>query len=259
LEQPHFAVAKQGPIQASIHAMVMPLSRLRYVTVEGCIGVGKTTLTHLVAQHLRAKPVLEIVEENPFLPEFYRDQVAHAFKTQMFFLLSRFKQQEALLQGDLFDGEGGVVSDYLFAKDRIFAELTLSSSEMGLYDQIFQALAQRIRRPDLIIYLHAPMEVILERIARRGRSFEKDIDRGYLESLVDAYGRFFADYSGAPVLMIDTADLNFPERAEDLDVIFETLGQFPVSQGDGRQRLTLAGRPPTSPPETAKPQQQNLL
>jgi len=238
--------------------MVMPLSRLRYVTVEGCIGVGKTTLTHLVARHLRARPVLEIVEENPFLPEFYQDQVAHAFKTQMFFLLSRFKQQEALLQGDLFEGEGGVVSDYLFAKDRIFAELTLSSSEMGLYDQIFQALHHRIRSPDLIIYLHAPMDVILERIARRGRSFEKDIDRGYLENLVDAYGRFFADYSGAPVLMIDTADMNFPKRPEDLDVLFEALGEFPAS-GDGRQRLTLTGRPPTTPPTSVKPQQQTLL
>ncbi len=249
--------------------MALPLSRLRYITVEGCIGVGKTTLTHLVAEHLKSRSVLEIVEENPFLPDFYRDQVAHAFKTQMFFLLSRFKQQEALLQGDLFDGEGGVVSDYLFAKDRIFAELTLSASEMGLYDQIFRALQSRIRNPDLVIYLHAPMDVILERIARRGRSFEKDINRGYLESLVDAYGRFFAEYDDAPVLMIDTSDLNFPKRQEDLDVLFETLTQFPEgapggkgfpgAKGDGRQRLTLNGRPPTTPPEPAKPQQQSLL
>jgi deoxyadenosine/deoxycytidine kinase len=242
--------------------MALPLSRLRYITVEGCIGVGKTTLTHLVAQHLKRRSVLEIVEENPFLPDFYRDQVAHAFKTQMFFLLSRFKQQEALLQGDLFEGEGGVVSDYLFAKDRIFAELTLSTSEMGLYDQIFRALHRRIRSPDLVIYLHAPMDVILERIAQRGRSFEKDIDRGYLESLVDAYGRFFNDYDDAPVLMIDTSDLNFPKRQDDLDTLFETLGEFPIAQGtkgEGRQRLKLSARPPTTPPEPAKPQQQSLL
>lgn len=242
--------------------MVLPLSRLRYVTVEGCIGVGKTTLTHLLAQHLKARPVLEIVEENPFLPDFYKDQVAHAFKTQMFFLLSRFKQQENLLQGELF-GEGGVVSDYLFAKDRIFAELTLSASEMGLYDQIFHALSQRIRSPDLVIYLHAPMDVILDRISRRGRAFEKDIDRGYLESLVDAYSRFFADYDDAPVLMIDTSDLNFPQRQDDIDVLFETLCQFPAPVAGGehepRRRFTLTGRPPTTPPEQARPQQQSLL
>ncbi len=248
--------------------VVLPLTRLRYVTVEGCIGVGKTTLTHLLASHLKSRPVLEVVEENPFLPDFYRDQAAHAFKTQMFFLLSRFKQQEALLQGELF-GEGGVVSDYLFAKDRIFAELTLSSSEMALYDQIFRVLHQRIRRPDLVIYLHAPMDVILERIGRRGRDFEKDIDRGYLESLVDAYGRFFADYDDAPVLMIDTADLNFPKRAEDIDLLFETLAHFPAvesepsstesASSEPRRRLTLTGRPPTSPPQPTKPQQQALF
>ncbi len=213
----------------------MTLSRLRYVTVEGCIGVGKTTLTHLLSSHLRSKTVLEVVEENPFLADFYKDPAAHAFKTQMFFLLSRFKQQEALLQTDLFDGV--VVSDYLFAKDRIFAELTLSTSEMGLYDTIFGALRSRIRSPDLVVYLHAPMDVILERIARRGRSFEKDIDRGYLESLVEAYGRFFAAYDEAPVLMVDTSELNFPAKDEDLRVVLEALKTFPVDGGSRRLRL----------------------
>ena len=242
--------------------MVLPLSRLRYVTVEGCIGVGKTTLTHLLSKTLGAKTVLEVVEENPFLADFYKDQKAHAFKTQMFFLLSRFKQQEALQQGDLFDGV--VVSDYLFAKDRIFAELTLSPSEMSLYDQIFRALHDRLRSPDLVVYLHAPMDVILERIARRGRSFEKDIDRGYLESLVDAYGRFFSSYAGSPMLMVDTADLNFPARPGDLDVVLEALAGFPqpgAGAGDDalRQRLTVTGRPPTTPPMPLKPQQQSLL
>ena len=214
----------------------LPLERLRYITVEGCIGVGKTTLTHLLTRTLSARVVLEVVEENPFLPDFYRDKAAHAFKTQMFFLLSRFKQQEALLQGDLFAGT--VVSDYLFAKDRIFAELTLSSSEMSLYDQIFRALASKVRSPDLVVYLHAPMEVILERIARRGRSFEKDIDRGYLEDLVAAYGRFFASYDDAPVLMIDTADLNFPTRDSDLSVVLDALSRFPHG---GARRHVLAG------------------
>src|SRR5690606_27207117 len=133
--------------------------------------------------------VLEVVEENPFLPEFYADPVAHAFKTQMFFLLSRFKQQEDLAQQDLFSQ--GLVSDYLFAKDRIFAELTLSDSELGLYDQVFHALSTKVPVPDLVVYLHAPLRVILERIQRRGRSFEQNIDPGYLERLCDAYERFF--------------------------------------------------------------------
>jgi deoxyguanosine kinase len=265
---PGTAVAKTACVEASMgilflmeHCdMELALTRLRYVTVEGCIGVGKTTLTHLLSGALGARTVLEVVEDNPFLADFYKDQAAHAFKTQMFFLLSRFKQQEALQQGDLFDGV--VVSDYLFAKDRIFAELTLSPSELMLYDQIFRALHARLRSPDLVIYLHAPMDVILERIARRGRSFEKDIDRGYLESLVDAYGRFFSSYAEAPVLMVDTVDLNFPARHGDLDVIVDALARFPEPGTDEharRQRLTVTGRPPTTPPRAPRPEQQSLL
>ncbi|OGQ24269.1 MAG: deoxyadenosine kinase [Deltaproteobacteria bacterium RBG_16_71_12] len=210
---------------------------MRYVTVEGCIGVGKTTLTHLLSRHLSGHTVLEVVEDNPFLPEFYRDQAAHAFKTQMFFLLSRFKQQEALIQADLFSRT--LVSDYLFDKDRIFAELTLSQSELSLYEQIFRALASKVRSPDLVVYLHAPMEVILERIERRGRPFEKDIDRGYLEALVEAYGRFFRTFDAAPVLTIDTADLNFPENERDLDVVLQTLVAFP---NDGERRRLVTGQ-----------------
>ncbi len=217
--------------------MTGALDHIRYVTVEGCIGVGKTTLTRLLSEALGARTVLEIVEENPFLPEFYQDKVAHAFKTQMFFLLSRFKQQEALLQGDLF--QGTVVSDYLFAKDRIFAELTLSASEMALYDQIFRALSSKVRSPDLVIYLHAPMDVILERIARRGRPFERDIERQYLEDLVGAYGRFFQRFDEAPVLTIDTADLNFPARDTDLAVVLEALRDFP---NDKERRRVVTGK-----------------
>lgn len=221
----------------------LPLDRLRYVAVEGCIGVGKTTLTHLLSRHLSGHTVLEVVEENPFLPEFYRDQVAHAFKTQMFFLLSRFKQQEALVQADLFSRT--LVSDYLFDKDRIFAELTLSPSELSLYEQIFRALASKVRSPDLVVYLHAPMEVILARIEQRGRPFEKDIDRDYLEALVDAYGRFFRTFDAAPVLTIDTADLNFPENERDLGVVLQTLSTFPTD--DERRRLVTGTRDQRQP------------
>jgi deoxyguanosine kinase len=208
---------------------------LRYVVVEGCIGVGKTTLTHLLSRHLTARTVLEIVEENPFLPEFYEDPKAHAFKTQMFFLLSRFKQQQELGQQSLF--EASTVSDYLFAKDRIFAELTLSDSELGLYDQVFQALSTKVPVPDLVIYLHAPLDVILQRIQRRGRSFEQNMDPAYLERLCSAYERFFARYTGCPTLLVDTEDLNFPERQEDLQVLLAAAADVRQS-GEGRRILT---------------------
>lgn len=214
---------------------------LRYVVIEGCIGVGKTTLTHLLSERLGARRVLEVVEENPFLPEFYSDPVAHAFKTQMFFLLSRFKQQEELGQQELFSRS--VVSDYLFAKDRIFAELTLNASELALYDQIFAALSTKVPVPDLVIYLHAPLDVVLSRIQRRGRSFEQDIDPAYLERLCEAYDRYFARYQMCPTLIVDTEDLNFPEREGDLDVLFAAAmdavreqGRKHVLRGEPRQQ-----------------------
>jgi deoxyadenosine/deoxycytidine kinase len=217
-------------------------SDLRYVVVEGCIGVGKTTLTHLLSKRLEARTVLEVVEENPFLPEFYEDPVAHAFKTQMFFLLSRFKQQEELHQGELF--QQTTVSDYLFAKDRIFAELTLNESEMGLYDQVFNALKTRVPVPDLVIHLQAPMEVILERIQRRGRSFERDIDPDYLERLVDAYQRHFARFDDCPVLFVDTEDLNFPERHEDAELVMQAATEV-VRTGEQKRLLTGKARQPS--------------
>jgi len=210
---------------------------LQYVVVEGCIGVGKTTLTRLFAERLGARTVVEVVEENPFLADFYDDQAAHAFKTQMFFLLSRFKQQEQIVQNDLF--QRAVVADYMFAKDRIFAELTLSGSEMQLYDQVFQALKTRVQMPDLVIHLQAPMDVILERIKRRGRSFEQDIDRGYLEALVDAYGRFFADFDDTPLLVVETEELNFPARSEDVDAVL-AAARDTVRQG--LKRHVVGGR-----------------
>jgi deoxyadenosine/deoxycytidine kinase len=200
----------------------------RYVVMEGCIGVGKTTLAHMLAREMGARVVLEVVEENPFLPLFYQDPVVHAFKTQMFFLLSRFRQQEALGQDDLFNR--GVVSDYLFAKDRIFAALTLNPSELALYEQVYQLLNARVVKPDLVIFLQAPMDIILERIRRRGRVFEQNIDVGYLESLVEAYQRFFAHYTETPLLVVDTAELNFPQRPADLQLVINTAARIRTGQ-----------------------------
>ncbi len=243
--------------------------RLRYIAVEGCIGVGKTTLTHLISKAFQARTVLEVVEENPFLPDFYRDKVAHAFKTQVFFLLSRYKQQEQLLQEDLF--RKNTVADYLFDKDQIFAELTLSPSELSLYHSVFAALMQRVRTPDVVVYLHAPMDVVLERIRRRGRAFEVDIDRRYLEDLVTAYNHFFANYpetpGGAPTLIIDTEHLNFPDRDGDIEVVLDALTTFPregerrriVSSKDRAGLLSESDRSPSLSLPSIEPARRQLL
>ncbi len=192
-----------------------------YVVIEGCIGVGKTTLTQLLGRRFRAQQSLEVVEENPFLPSFYEDQVANAFKTQLFFLLSRFKQQETLAQIDLF--KNNLVADYLFEKDRLFAELTLSAQELELYDEVFQRLKERVVRPDVVVFLNASMDTIMGRIMKRGREFEKDISRSYLEGLVNSYRSFFASYTDAPVLIVDTDELNFPKSKQDMDWIIEQV------------------------------------
>lgn len=209
-----------------------PPTDLSYVVVEGCIGVGKTTLTHLLADRLNARRIVEVVDENPFLPDFYRDQKAHAFKTQMFFLLSRFKQQEQIRQPDLF--RANVIADYMFAKDRIFAELTLTGSELALYHQVFDALYETIKIPDLVVHLRAPLEVILERIQRRGREFEKDIDPGYLRSLVEGYEEYFSRYKESALLIVDTERLNFPENPQDMERVFESIVSAAAAGGTHR-------------------------
>ncbi len=215
--------------------------RISYVAIEGCIGVGKTTLTNAIASRLSARTVLEEFEDNPFLADFYKDKQAHAFKTQLFFLLSRFNQQDAIAQSDLF--EQAVVADYLFSKDRIFAELTLQGSEMKLYDQVFSALHERTTHPDLVIFLRAPLDLILERIKHRGRDYEKDMDVAYLEALVDAYQRFFSNYTHAPVLTVDTTELNFPEREQDTDLVLAAAKRV-VENGERRYILTGPPRQP---------------
>ncbi|HEX8825267.1 MAG TPA: deoxynucleoside kinase, partial [Archangium sp.] len=143
----------------------------RYIVVEGPIGVGKTSLSNILAERFGARRIFERFEENPFLANFYEDRQKYAFQTQLFFLLSRFRQQEELVQQDLFNSV--TVSDYLFAKDRIFACLTLDSHELALYDRVFEALSPRVNRPDLVIFLKARLDVLLYRIKKRGREFER--------------------------------------------------------------------------------------
>jgi len=185
------------------------------MVIEGPIGVGKTSLATLLAKKFNGRLILEVVEENPFLSSFYDDRQKYAFQTQLFFLLSRFRQQQELFQQDLFSSV--TLSDYLFAKDRIFACLNLDPNELGLYDRIFEALGNRTTKPDLVIYLQARLDVLFTRIRRRGREFERKIDPAYLEDLIKAYNEFFFHYNESPLLVINTSDIDFVQNEEDLE------------------------------------------
>ena len=193
----------------------------RYIAVEGPIGVGKTSLVKLLAERLEGRPVLELVEENPFLKAFYKEPAAHAFQTQLFFLLSRYQQQQALSQQDLFAQV--TVSDYLFAKDRIFATLTLQPDELALYERVYAALGPRVVQPDLVIYLQARQEVLLQRIRRRARDYERHFDAEYLAKLAAAYNEFFFHYTDTPLLVINTSDIDFVHNEADLDNLVSVI------------------------------------
>lgn len=182
-------------------------AEIRYIAVEGVIGVGKTSLARLLGRAFDARLNLEVVEENPFLPRFYADPRRHAFPTQIFFLLSRYRQQQEFFQQDLFQQR--VVSDYLFAKDRIFAHLNLSDEELALYERLVAELETRVPVPDLVVFLQASVDVLMGRIARRGRDYERDMPRAYIESLSEAYKHFFFHYTESPLLVVNTNDIDF--------------------------------------------------
>jgi deoxyguanosine kinase len=189
----------------------------RYIVVEGPIGVGKSSLTNILSERFAARRVMEVVEENPFLASFYGDRAKYAFQTQMFFLLSRFKQQQELFQQDLFSNV--TVSDYLFAKDRIFANLTLDPNELGLYERVFDALSPRVTKPDLVIYLQARHDVLMRRIARRGRDYERDLEPAYLSALAAAYNDFFFHYDETPLLVVNTSDIDLVSHEADVEAL----------------------------------------
>ena len=178
----------------------------RFVVVEGPIGVGKTSLARRLATSFGSELVLEQGEENPFLERFYRNPRAAAFQTQLYFLFQRARQMQELRQADLF--ERVRVSDYLLDKDRLFARLTLDDEEFALYEQVYARLAIDAPVPDLIVYLQAPVDVLLERIARRGIQYEQAIERRYLERLVESYSRFFLEFDAAPVLIVNAAEID---------------------------------------------------
>ena len=193
----------------------------RYIVVEGPIGVGKTSLATKLAESLAADLILEEVYENPFLERFYQEGRSAALPAQMFFLFARARQVESLRQSDLFARVR--VSDYLFAKDELFAELNLSPDELSLYQQVAATLNVEAPVPDLVIYLQASVDSLLERIARRGVAFERAIDRHYLERLTDAYARFFHEYNEGPLLIVNASQIDPINNAADYDQLFRQI------------------------------------
>lgn len=192
----------------------------RYIAVEGPIGVGKTSLARLLAEEFEARLVLEQVEENPFLRKFYDDPRTYAFQAQLFFLLSRFRQQSALAQGELF--QQTTVADYLFAKDQIFAQVNLQPDEWSLYRQVYALLDPRLPKPDLVIYLQARPEILMERLRKRDRDYERHIPRDYIEKIAEAYRYFFFHYRETPLLVADVSEVDFVANGADfLDLVRE--------------------------------------
>jgi deoxyadenosine/deoxycytidine kinase len=194
---------------------------LRYITIEGVIGVGKTVLATKLAEKLEARLVLEEVEENPFLANFYQDMRTYALSTQLFFLLSRHRQQQQFSQQVLFQER--IVSDYSFFKDRIFAYINLSEHELKLYEKIYEFLQKDVPKPDLVVYLQAPVEILIERIKKRGRSFEQEMNPEYLQVVSDSYNRFFLHYDATPLIIVDTTRLNFVQNENDFIQLFKAI------------------------------------
>lgn len=186
---------------------------LRYVVVEGVIGAGKTTLARLLAERMGARLVLEEFEENPFLPDFYRDSVRWAFHTQLAFLASRFRQQKDLGARDLF--HHATVADYTFDKDRIFAHITLDGDELQLYENLYGLMESATPQPDLVVYLQSSVDRLMHNIAQRGRPYEKNMERGYIAELAGAYDRYFKHYSKSPLLIVNSTDIDFVNDPED--------------------------------------------
>jgi deoxyadenosine/deoxycytidine kinase len=202
------------------------MAEWRFISVEGVIGVGKTALAERLSKKLHAKLILEEVNENPFIANFYRDMRNFALQTQLFFLLSRHRQQKELSQMDLFSQR--VVTDYLFTKEKIFAYLNLDDQELALYERIFSFLEKEAPTPDLVIYLQAAPRELMRRIQVRGRPFEREIQLEYLIDLNEAYNRFFFHYDTAPLLVVNVQEIDFVRKEDDFEDLYQEI-QRPFS------------------------------
>ena len=192
-----------------------------HIAIEGTIGVGKTSLAGILGDRLEAKLILEEFEENPFLVEFYKDSDRFAFQTQLFFLLSRYRQQQQLQQTDLFTKT--LISDYMFVKDRLFAALNLDDKEMSLYNAVARILEKNVASPDMVIFLQSDTDRLMQNIKLRGREYEKLIDWKYIDALSQMYNEYFFRYDDSPLLIINTNDIDFVNNKDDLEEIIEFI------------------------------------
>ena len=200
----------------------------RFIAVEGAIGAGKTSLVNLLEQQYGARVILEENDSNPFIAKFYEDQETYSFQTQIFFLLSRYNQYMELAQRDLFNSV--VVIDYLFQRDKIFAQLNLEDHEYRLYEQIYNLISSKAPKPDLVIFLQASTEVLLERVSKRGREYESFIDPDYLDSVNKAFNNFFFYYSDTPLLVINTNEIDFVEKKCDLEELINKVNSHKIGR-----------------------------
>jgi len=196
-------------------------SEIRYIVVEGVIGAGKTTLAEKLKDKLNAELVKEQFEVNPFLEKFYNDRKRYAFQTQMFFLVNRFKQQQQLHQENLFTEY--LVADYSFHKDQIFAYLNLEGEELKLYESIFPLLARNLRKPDLVVYLQSSVDRLMYNIKKRGRKIERSLTRNYIEELSEAYNHFFFHFNDAPLLIVNSSEIDFVKSDTDFNELFREI------------------------------------
>ena len=193
----------------------------RYIVIEGPLGVGKTSLAQMLAEKMTGQTLMEDVEENPFLVNFYQDPAKYGFQTQIFFLLRRYKRAQAIGQMDLFNRV--VISDYLFDKDRIFAQVNLDDNEFWLYEQLFQILRKRLTPPDLVLFLQANTDVLMERIKKRNRKYERSINFKYLEKVNRAFNDFFFHYSDCPLLVVNASEIDFVHVPEDFENLVDQV------------------------------------
>lgn len=217
----------------------MTTTRPIYIAIEGVIGVGKTTLATRLQDEYTATLVLEVFEENPFLPLFYADPERYGFQTQTVFLLSRYHQQRVVREQV---GQVPLISDYLFAKDRLFARLNLHGDEWETYEQLHRTLAEQLILPDLTIYLRASVETLMARIARRGRSYERDMSRDYIARLAAEYDSFFGDYRATPLLIFETDGLDVVEQPDDWESLRARIRERVIELGQADTATLAASR-----------------